>query len=37
VRRLERLPGGIGIMADGLSRRLACATTHATVRLQVAV
>ncbi len=34
VRRLERLPGGLGIMADDLAAgALACAATHATVRL----
>jgi phosphatidylglycerophosphatase A len=34
VRRLERLGGGLGIMADDLGAGvLACAATHATVRL----
>ena len=34
VRRLERLGGGLGIMADDLGAGvLACAATHLTVRL----
>ncbi|MCP4572367.1 MAG: phosphatidylglycerophosphatase A [bacterium] len=34
VRRLEKLPGGLGIMVDDLGAgALACVATHATVRL----
>jgi phosphatidylglycerophosphatase A len=37
VRRLERLPGGAGIMADDLGAGvLACLATHVTLRLLAA-